>query len=231
MVVNTILSNGVGDQFASNVENLKNSFCDFENAFSEKVSAILYDDCGSGWHPILEETHLELYKIDPDYILISVSKRWGELEYVFRSTRESLYPAMNNIVSAAQKQCQETCESCGGIDDVYKREYRGEWTVYCKYCWNDYSFRRYEDEQINKSLTISYIHDTDGTRTQCLHIPQVRKFIFDVNYLQSVSPEFLYSLISGFGYKTVSESLIEAIYANCPDVDSQEDVTVVFSYI
>jgi hypothetical protein len=68
-------------------------------------------------------------------------------------------------------------------------------------------------------------------RTQFLHIPERRKFLIDVKYLRSISPGLLYSMMHGFGYKTVSESLIEAIYGNCPDVDSQEDVTVVFSYI
>lgn len=80
------------------------------------------------------------------------------------------------------------------------------------------------------TLTITYIHNNDGMRTQVLHIPEVRKFLFDVKYLRSLSPGLLYNLLYGYGYKSVSESLIEAIYANCPDVDSQKDVTVVFSY-
>jgi hypothetical protein len=226
-----ILSNGVDDQSVLNAENLKVKMGEFRNPFCDKVSAILYDNCCDGWHMILEETHDKLCDIDPDYQIVRVRKVLGDLEYVFRSTRESLYPAMHNIVKAAQKQCQTTCEYCGGSSDVFKREYRNEWTVLCKHCWNDYAFRRYEDEQINKSLTITYIHDTDGTRTQCLHIPTTRKFIFDVNYLRSLSPGLLYNLLYGYGYKTVSESLIEAIYANCPDVNSPKDVTVVFSYI
>ena len=136
-------SNGVDDQFASNVENLKNSFCDFQNAFSDSVSAILYGGCGSGWHPILEETHIELYKIDPDYKLISVAQHDGELQYIFSTPRKDLYPAMHTIVTAAHKQCSETCEYCGNDNDVYKREDSNEWTVLCKGCWNDYSFGRY----------------------------------------------------------------------------------------
>ncbi|OBK02807.1 hypothetical protein A5637_16260 [Mycolicibacterium fortuitum] len=69
--------------------------------------------CSRGWYPIVIELDQQLAAIDPDYELHQVKEKLGGLRYYYRTEVEGARKRMDELVDAAEEQCEVTCEQCG----------------------------------------------------------------------------------------------------------------------
>ncbi|QZH66751.1 hypothetical protein [Mycolicibacterium farcinogenes] len=69
--------------------------------------------CSRGWYPIIIELDEALAAIDPDYELHQVKEKLAGLRYYYRTEVEGARKRMDELVNAAEEQCEVTCEQCG----------------------------------------------------------------------------------------------------------------------
>lgn len=99
-------------------------------------------ECGEGWHGIINDTHIKLKYIDPEYKIDQIKEKFGGLRYYFTPSEKYSYGStasniMNDIVRIAEYQASLTCELCGTSDykaGVDLRMDRGFYYNYCKDC-------------------------------------------------------------------------------------------------
>lgn len=70
---------------------------------------------GSGWWPIVEDTHRRLLEIDPGYTVDQVKEKFGGLRYYFTASDgpSDHYDVMEAIVDEAERKSMTVCEWCG----------------------------------------------------------------------------------------------------------------------
>jgi len=69
------------------------------------------------WFPILIDLNNRLQRIDPDYRLISVKEKFGELRFRYQ-TEYYLRPSMDKWVALAEEQCWNATEQSRLFDRV-----------------------------------------------------------------------------------------------------------------
>jgi len=89
------------------------------------------DHVGPGWHPILEQLHLDIIAVDPDYTTSQVKEKFGGLRVYLASCR---HPDVNALIRAAEVRAQETCEDCGAPGRIRNRAGRIWLQCLCDVC-------------------------------------------------------------------------------------------------
>lgn len=65
-------------------------------------------DVGEAWVPIIERLNRDLLNMDPDYRVIQVKEKFGELRYYFDSrTTPTVLRLMNQRVAQAESECHD----------------------------------------------------------------------------------------------------------------------------
>ena len=74
-----------------------------------------YISCSEGWDWILTELDLKLSSICPDYEVLQVKEKFGTLRFYYNSNAEGkiLNEIVEDIVNAATRESETTCEYCG----------------------------------------------------------------------------------------------------------------------
>lgn len=101
-------------------------------------------ECGEGWHGIINDTHIKLKYIDPDYKIDQIKEKFGGLRYYFTPSEKYSYGStasniMDDIVRSAEYQASLTCELCGNSGwgaNVDIRIHNGWYFGYCEECAN-----------------------------------------------------------------------------------------------
>lgn len=77
-------------------------------------------DCGAGWWKILNNGHQALKMIHPDYTIVQVKEKFGNLRFYVDSYPKSDTPqgfAVTAIIRYMENLSSKTCEKCG--EDSY----------------------------------------------------------------------------------------------------------------
>lgn len=69
--------------------------------------------CSRGWYPIVIQLDHDLAEIDPDYEVHQCKEKLAGLRYYYRTEVEGARKRMDELVDAAEEQCEVTCEQCG----------------------------------------------------------------------------------------------------------------------
>lgn len=71
-------------------------------------------DCDEGWWPIVIQLDIALTKLDPNYMIVQIKERFGELRYYFYSESDSeTYAKMHALVDDTRQKSLQLCEACG----------------------------------------------------------------------------------------------------------------------
>lgn len=83
-------------------------------------------DIRGGWYPLIIDLDLdrELSAIDPDYQLVQVKEKFGGLRYYVEIAPDRSRPGFNDLIRAAERQSERTCEECGTEG---ASSHRGSW--------------------------------------------------------------------------------------------------------
>lgn len=68
--------------------------------------------CGRGWYPLLIETDQKLAALDPDYTVMQVKEKFGELAF-YCALAHGSSAAGHAIVDEAARRSFSICELCG----------------------------------------------------------------------------------------------------------------------
>jgi hypothetical protein len=88
---------------------------------------------GDGWKPIVTELHNKLIKLVPEYKILQVKEKFGQLRYY----TSGLSDMCDDIVSVAYRMCDLTCEKCGSMTHVKRGTsiIKPRWMkTYCDIC-------------------------------------------------------------------------------------------------
>lgn len=97
-------------------------------------------ECQEGWNLIIEDTHNKLSYIDPNYTILQIKEKLGELRYYFSTLfdYESVEKKiMDDIVRSAEIEASYTCELCGANGwgtNVQIRVHKYWYFGYCQEC-------------------------------------------------------------------------------------------------
>jgi hypothetical protein len=69
----------------------------------------------AGWDNILEALDKKLAILDPDYKILQIKEKFGELRFYYESNapEKAVREAMDRYISEAIKESKVTCEFCG----------------------------------------------------------------------------------------------------------------------
>lgn len=70
------------------------------------------DDVGRGWLPLLERLHIALSDVDPDYQVIQLKEKFGQLR-VYLGYQDGINEQLYNIVTDFEDESSTVCELCG----------------------------------------------------------------------------------------------------------------------
>lgn len=78
-----------------------------------------YISIDEGWYKLVLDCHLELVKIDPDYRVLQIKQKFGELRYYYEPSQEyweeyKTVSSMAKISSKYENLSKTTCEATGG---------------------------------------------------------------------------------------------------------------------
>jgi hypothetical protein len=106
-------------------------------------------ECGVGWKDIIERTHEKLKYIDPNYNIVQIKEKFGNLRYYYNPSFESYddirREIMNDIVLSAEHSASQTCELCGASGwgtNVEIRVHKYWYFGYCQSCADKYIAER-----------------------------------------------------------------------------------------
>jgi hypothetical protein len=106
-----------------------------------------YVSIGSGWEKIVVDCNEELSKIDPNYKILQVKEKFGDLRFYFEpsdKSNEDLRKKMNDVVAKHELLASATCEETGlpGI----KMRSAGGWikTLNPEYAEKNHHYAKYE---------------------------------------------------------------------------------------
>ena len=81
-------------------------------------------DVGPGWYRLIVDLDRELAAIDPDYQLAQVKEKFGGLRYYVEFESDRPRPGFDDLIRAAERRSERTCEQCGGGGGLTRR---GSW--------------------------------------------------------------------------------------------------------
>jgi hypothetical protein len=67
-----------------------------------------YRDVGKGWHKLLEQAHVEIQAVNPEYEVLQVKEKFGGLRLYLMASREG-----QDIAHKYEQKSYEVCEFCG----------------------------------------------------------------------------------------------------------------------
>jgi len=77
-------------------------------------------ECGSGWFDIIYNLSQKITELDPECQAVQVKEKFGGLRFYINGTRSDMvYP----LISNAEDESYNTCESCGTKENVSQNEY------------------------------------------------------------------------------------------------------------
>lgn len=88
------------------------------------------DHVGVGWRPILQQLHLDVVALEPDYKVSQVKEKFGGL----RAYLAYQNPQIAALVTAAEAQSMQTCEDCGAPGTLRQRAKRKWLLCLCDVC-------------------------------------------------------------------------------------------------
>lgn len=80
--------------------------------------------CDKGWHPLIEECHIELKAVDPDYQILQIKEKFGGLRFYFETLNADKYPKMHEIVRKYEAKSLTVCEITGNGGTLHKKGFR-----------------------------------------------------------------------------------------------------------
>jgi hypothetical protein len=96
-----------------------------------------FKDCwgfsiGEGWEPIVFELSRKIKELDKNkkVKVLQVKEKFGGLRYYMDFYSDE----MNKLISAAEKECYDTCEHCGTKEDVTTESINNWVKTLCKKC-------------------------------------------------------------------------------------------------
>ena len=70
-------------------------------------------EIGVGWRPLLDELHLELVKINPNYQTVQVKEKFGDLRVYVEGENTS---QMHDVIVGFERRSSGICEDCGSSE-------------------------------------------------------------------------------------------------------------------
>lgn len=70
------------------------------------------DQVGPGWAGILTELDADLQRVSPGYTVNQIKEKFGTLRAYISAPPET-FDAVQDLVRAAEKKSESTCEQCG----------------------------------------------------------------------------------------------------------------------
>jgi hypothetical protein len=88
----------------------------------------------AGWDGILEGLNKKLSILDPDYKILQVKEKFGELRFYYESdaSEKAVKEAMDRYVIQAIEESRVTCEFCGKPGTL--TDMNGWYKTICKEC-------------------------------------------------------------------------------------------------
>lgn len=70
---------------------------------------------GPGWQSLIEQLHIDLLNIDPNYTIDQIKEKFGGLRYYMTPSRSEpeIQERMTALISRAEVAADQTCEECG----------------------------------------------------------------------------------------------------------------------
>ena len=124
---------------------------------SEKYSTSV--DIDEGWYEIALHCNDELAKIDPDYTILQIKQKFGELRYYFQpssSATEEMRHKMLTIVLLHESKAKKTCEATGGAGVLMKSPTGYYRTLNPEYAANTSFFSNYTIVSKNSDIIDHY---------------------------------------------------------------------------
>lgn len=81
-------------------------------------------DVGPGWYRLIVDLDRELAAIDPGFQLIQIKEKFGGLRYFVEFEPDRPRPGFDELIRAAERRSERTCEQCGGDGGLTRR---GSW--------------------------------------------------------------------------------------------------------